>query len=84
MNASASVRFSFDGTHETFGHIYDGVCLAVRDVALDIWTNSDGTRGSIDFIVDDYSRFEASVAAYSAKHGICLSPTNSLSNEPDA
>jgi hypothetical protein len=84
MSASASVRFTFDGTRDTFDRIYDGVCTSVRDVALDIGTHFEGTEGSIDFIVDDYARFEASVAAYSAKLGIYLTPANSLSYEPEA
>jgi len=78
------MSFTFDGSCETFERIYDGVCSAVRDVALDIGTHFDGTIGSIDFIVDDYARFEASVAAYSVKLGILLTPGNSLSYEPEA
>jgi hypothetical protein len=84
MSACASVSFTFDGNSDTFDQIYDDVCAAVREVALDIGTFFDGTLGSIDFIVDDYMRFEAIITAYSAESGIRFTAANSLSYGPEA
>lgn len=78
MSAIASISFSFDGTRSRFDQIYEVVCKDVADVALDIGTHLRGRSGAIEFIVDDYAKFEAKIAQTSAALGLQLNPANAL------
>jgi hypothetical protein len=84
MSATASITFTFDGTRESFDHVYEVACRGVRDVALDIGTYFEGTTGAIDFMVDDYAAFEEKIAEVSAELGVRLRPSNALSFDQKA
>jgi len=81
MSASATVIFQFDGSDQRFDQIYEVVCAAVRDVALDIGTYSQEGSGAIEFVVDEYAAFEAKIAQTSSQTGIAMRSINYLHSE---
>ena len=81
MSASATVIFQFDGSKERFAQIYALVCAAVRDLALDIGTYSQEESGAIEFIIDDFTAFEAKIAQTSSQTGIVMRAVNYLHSE---
>lgn len=83
MSACATVTFTFDGKRARFDRVYEAVCDAVRDLALDIGTYTKGATGVIEFMVDDYVAFEKKVALSSAKIGVSLVSLNYLLSEKE-
>lgn len=81
MSTSATVIFRFDGSKERFAEIYTLVCAAVRDLALDIGTYFQEGSGAIEFIIDDFTAFEAKIAQTSSQTGIVMRAVNYLHSE---
>lgn len=83
MSACATVTFNCDGRRDRFDHVYDSVCDAARDTALDIGAFVRGATGAIEFMVDDYGAFEKKVAMCSARIGVPLVSMNYLLSEKE-
>jgi len=83
MSICATVTFTLDGTGDRFDHVYEAVCDAVRDIALDIGTYVNGTTGVIEFMVDDYVVFKKKVEMSSAKIGVRLISLDYLLSEKE-